>query len=278
MTIALLPFLGWITQLQGWKTATTVWGIFLIASAVVLLYFVKQKRPEYYGLLPDGAAPEKDLKIDHENLVSKGNKYAAVVQESEFTFKQAVKTSSYWMITGAWAVITIIVTGFSLHFIPFLTDKGINPVLAASMLALVSIFILPARIFGSLLSDHVKKSWQKYTLSVSLFSITLGLIIFLIVPNTFGIYVLLIFYGLGFGAYVPLNNLMLARFFGRKAFGTILGVLQLITSPVAFLSPIYTGWIYDTSGSYVPAFTLFAVLGIATTAMVCFIRAPHPPQ
>jgi MFS family permease len=278
ITIVMLPLLSWIIQQNGWRTATTVWGIILIISAGILLYFVKQYRPEHYGLLPDGALANNEFYAEKENTSPDAAQIVSTVQETEFTFKQAAKTSSYWMIVAGWSVITIIVSGVSLHLVPFLTDEGINPIVAASTLGLMILFILPARILGSLMSDHVKKNLHKYTLSASMFLITLGLIIFLIIPNTFGIYALLVLYGLGFGAYVPLNNLAMARFFGRKAFGSILGVSQLITAPLAFLSPIYTGWIYDTRSSYVPAFTIFAVLGLIGTAMVCFIRSPRLPQ
>jgi MFS family permease len=278
ITIALLPVLSWLTQQHGWKIATTIWGICLILSSGILLYFVKQKRPEYYGLNPDGALPIASLNNNKVSLINDSNKYAAAIQETEFTFKQAVRTSSYWMVVAGWSIITIIVSGLSLHIVPFLTDRGIDPVVAASMLAIAIFFILPARILGSLMSDYVKKNWQKYTLSTSMLLITLGLIILLLMPNALGIYFLLALYGLGFGAYVPLNNLMLARFFGRKDFGSILGVIQLITAPLAFLSPLYTGWIYDTRGSYLPAFTLFAILGFVGTIMVCFIQLPRLPE
>jgi cyanate permease len=274
ITMALLPLIGWIIESFNWKVATTVWGIFLIAGAFILLYFVKLKRPEYYGLLPDGAVPDKHARANSEDLISTGNRYAAGVEETEYTFKQAVKSSSFWIVTGSWGIIVIIYSGFILHVVPFLTDRGIDPVAAASMLALMTFFILPTRIFGSLLSDHVNKKKQKYYLSASILLIALGLAVFLFMSNIFGVYLLLILFGLGFGAYIPLSNLLLARFFGRNAFANIIGVSQLITAPFAFISPIYTGWVYDTTRSYLPAFTFFAVLGFAGAVLILFIRVP----
>lgn len=197
ITIAMLPVLSWITQQHGWRTATTFWGICLVVSAVVLFYFIRQHRPEYYGLLPDGYAATDDIQACKENPISDGKKRTASVQEEEFTFKQAAKTSSYWMIVAGWSVITLIVSGVSLHLIPFLTDTGISPIVAASMLAIMIFFILPARILGSLISDHVQKNRHKFTLSASMFLITLGLIIFLLIPNTFGIYALLVYLWVG---------------------------------------------------------------------------------
>ena len=133
-------------------------GFALVISAGILFYFVKQHRPEYYGLLPDGAIQTENIQANQENLISGGNKNTTSVQEVEFTFKQTTKTPSYWMIVAGWGVITIIVSGVSLHLIPFLTDTGINPIVAASMLSIMIFFILPARILGSLLSDHIKKN------------------------------------------------------------------------------------------------------------------------
>ena len=161
ITIGLLPLLGWIIQSFGWRAATTIWGIIITAGAFILLYFVKQKRPEYYGLLPDGAKPDKDARANSEDLISTGNRYAASIQETDFTFKQAVKSSSFWLITFGWGLMMIIYSGFILHVVPFLTDRGIDPVVAASMIAMMTFFILPTRIFGSIISDHVNKKQTK---------------------------------------------------------------------------------------------------------------------
>jgi nitrate/nitrite transporter NarK len=70
---------------------------------------------------------------------------------------------------------------------------------------------------------------------------------------------------------------MRARYFGRKAFGSIGGTSSMFVTPVGVIAPIYAGWVYDTTGSYMTAFTLFAVLLVVSASILPFIRPPKPP-
>ena len=56
-----------------------------------------------------------------------------------------------------------------------------------------------------------------------------------------------------------------------------MGVGMFINAPLGLLAPIFTGWIFDTYGSYSPAFTTFAVLLFCSTVLLLFLRPPGPP-
>ena len=101
--------------------------------------------------------------------------------------------------------------------------------------------------------------------------------IFLLNQTLATIYIWFILYGIGMGLGNTVNLLMRARYFGRKAFGSIAGVSRMIMTPIGIVAPIYVGWVYDTSGSYIPAFTLFAALLTLFTVLLSFARPPKPP-
>jgi len=272
---AVLPLLSWLIESQGWRQTSLIWGLVALACIPLFMVFVKPKRPEYYGLLPDGASPTPGTETTAENMMLKGREYAAHIQETEFTFKQAVRTPTYWMINIGWVVVTTIFSGFSLHIVPFLTDKGISPIAAGSMVALMTFFTIPSRIFGGLVADRVKKQHIRFLLVASLLLTSAGIVAIIISPTIGGIYVLLILYGLGLGAYTPLDILLRGRYFGRKAYGLIQGLSTIISAPISFFAPIYTGWIYETTGSYTTAFILFAVLAAVGAVAMCFARVPR---
>jgi len=71
--------------------------------------------------------------------------------------------------------------------------------------------------------------------------------------------------------------LIIGRYFGRKAFGSILGTMVAILAPVGLLAPVYYGWIFDSTGSYNPAFLTVLILAAAATLTTLFIRVPRPP-
>jgi MFS family permease len=91
------------------------------------------------------------------------------------------------------------------------------------------------------------------------------------------IYVWFILYGIGMGAGITLNPAITARYFGRKAFGLIRGTSMFFLTPVGVAAPIYAGWVYDTTGQYISAFMLFAVLLVVSSAILPFVKPPKPP-
>ena len=91
------------------------------------------------------------------------------------------------------------------------------------------------------------------------------------------IYVWFILYGIGFGVGMGLMFPMRARYFGRKAFGSVSGSSSLLMTPVGVAAPVYLGWVYDTTGSYITAFTLIAVLVGISAVLAFFILPPKPP-
>ena len=52
---------------------------------------------------------------------------------------------------------------------------------------------------------------------------------------------------------------------------------MMLLAPVGVTAPISVGWIYDTTGSYSTAFSLFTVLLAVASLMLLFVKPPHPP-
>ena len=106
---------------------------------------------------------------------------------------------------------------------------------------------------------------------------TAGIIVFLLNQSIAMIYVWFIFFSVGAGATWTLVNLIMARYFGRKAFGSIIGFQTIVMMPGGIAAPIYAGWVYDTTSSYVTVFTFFAALLTFATMSMFFARPPKPP-
>ncbi len=70
---------------------------------------------------------------------------------------------------------------------------------------------------------------------------------------------------------------MTARYFGRKAYGSIQGSKMMFMTPFSMVAPVYAGWVHDTTGSYVNAISLLTVLGFISTVIICFVLPPKPP-
>ncbi len=251
-------------------------GVVMLLIGLPLAWFcIKQHRPEYYGLLPDGATTVEKT-TDTKQLMDRGAEYAAEVKEVEFTARQAWKTRAYWLLVVTAVIPVSVMLIMNTHSIPFLTDIGINPVKAAGMMSIYVGVSIPFRFIGGLIADHVRADRLRFILVGAFLVEAIGVAIFLRSQSIATIYIWFISYGIGLGTVDTLRPLLLARYFGRKAYGSIRGSISMLTSPFGMASPIYAGWIYDTTHNYSTVFRQFA-LGLAIAAIAaCFILPPKP--
>ncbi len=272
-----LPLVAWLITIQGWRMTCLVGGVVMWLVGLPLAWFcLKQRRPEYYGLLPDGATAEEEA-TNASRMIEKGVKYASKVEEVEFTLRQAIRTPVFWVLMGANALHSTAFPAINMHSVPFLTDRGFDPILAAGILAMSYMVGLPFRLVGGFLADRVSSHHLRFILVGAYFMEALAFAVFLLHQTVPMIYAWFILYGIGFGILWPVLPAMRARYFGRKAFGSIQGVSTMITTPIGIAAPIYCGWIYDTTGSYITAFTLIAALLGFSTVLAAFILPPKPP-
>jgi sugar phosphate permease len=277
-TIAVLPLIAWLIGNIGWRPTCVLGGaIMLLVGLPLIWFFVKQRRPEYYGLLPDGATAPAAADPDRARMISKGVEYAAHVQEYEFTFRQAIRTRSYWLFAAAWAAGNLAMMPLMVHFIPFLTDMGIDPVRASLMMATAGVAAIPTRLAGGLLADRAGKRRMRLVGMASFLLIAAGVAAYQLVQSVAMAQVFLILYYVGFTASLPLYTAIGVRYFGRKSIGKIQGSITLFMMPFGVMAPVYVGWIFDRTGSYATAFNLSIGLLLLAAALILFARPPKPP-
>jgi MFS family permease len=274
--VVVLPVVNWLVTVQDWRTTCVTWGIIMLIGIPLTLIFVRQRRPEYYGLLPDGARLEPGAATDMHTLVEQGVEYASSLQETEFSFRQAIRTPTFWMISSAFGLHTIIIGGFILHIIPFLTDIGFEQTVASGMMGLMVFFTIPARFLGGFLVDHVKKSRLQYLMAGTFLLQAASFGIFLLSGSTASVYSLLVLFGLSSGASIPLLIVIIGRYFGRKDYGSIIGFCMMFQA-VSLVGPVFSGWIYDTYGDYTIAFTTLTAIAVIAALILCLVRAPILP-
>ncbi|MFC1952152.1 MFS transporter [Chloroflexota bacterium] len=275
--VLVLPLVAWLIIIHGWRMTCVIGGVVMwLVGLPLAWFFVKQHRPEYYGLLPDGATVEEEA-TEVSRMIDRGVEYATEVEEVEFTLRQAIRTPAYWLLIASRAAQSMVTIAIIIHCIPFLTDMGIDPLVAAVIISMTSIARIPARFISGLIADRIKKDHLRFLLAGTYLLQAAGITAFLLNQTMPMIYVFFILYNLGMGMSLPINTVMSARYFGRKAFGSIRGSSMIFITPIGAIAPIYAGWIYDTTGSYVTAFTLFAVLLALAVVVISLTFPPKPP-
>jgi MFS family permease len=273
----LLPAITFIIDNAGWRWACVAGGATMLCVGMPLVIFcIRDKRPEYYGLLPDGAKP-KENSADSGQMVQTGVNYASEVDEIEFTARQAFATPTYWVMVVAQAIYGAIHNAISVHVIPFLTDTGVSAAAAAGMVTITGVFTLGLRFAGGVIIDRVPVKSLRFIFGASYFVQALSLVATLMGNTPVWMYTFLTLNYLGFGMSLMLQSFIWGRYYGRKAFGSIRGFSAIVMIPFAFIAPIYTGWVFDKTGSYTNAWAVMAVICVFAGVLMFFARPPKAP-
>jgi len=274
----ILPLVAWLISTYDWRVTASIGGLVMWFVGIPLVWFViKQRRPEYYGLLPDGASVEGNVD-DTRDIITRGVEYAAGVEEVEFTVRQAMRTPTFWMLMVVNACHSLAMPAMNVHGIPFLTDWGMEQVSAAGVLAIMVASSIPTRFIGGFLADRISRGHLRFLMGGAYLVQAAGFAVFLLNQTTAMIYVWFVLYGIAQGIGIGIMAPMRARYFGRKSFGSIAGVSRLFMTPVGIAAPIYLGWVYDTTGSYISAFVIIAGLVALSGVMAFFVMPPKPPS
>ncbi len=276
----LIPMVTWLLMVYGWRLAFLITGVATLLIGLPLTwFFMKPKRPEYYGWLPDGKRVGEEVASDTEATIKAGVDYAAeTTGEVEFTVRQALRDRIWWIFVVAISLRAMVAPALFVHLIPFLTDRGVDPMVAAGAMGTMVFMQIPGRLLFGWLGDRVRLTRLKYLKMVAIFVEGLGIFILIQATSLPWIWVFLVVYGLGLGAGISITPPMRGRYWGRKAYATIQGMMMPFTMIAGVIAPVYAGWTYDTTGSYISAFQMLLIGLLAAFAVTFFLNPPKPPK
>jgi len=273
------PFMTLLLILYGWRAAFLLAGILTWIICVPTTWFlVKPHRPEYYGLMPDGVTSGGGAVGCAAALIADGEEYARGVGEVEFTLRQAMRTKAFWILTGYEVLYSLFWASIGVHQIPHLTDMGIDPLAAATVLGFMVLMSAPGRVVGGFLCDRVPINSLRYVVIAGYSLQALGMFILINARAMWMVYLFTVLTGFGGGIGWTSRALLRGRFFGRKAFATIYGTIVMIALPATIIAPIYVGWVYDLTRSYAAAFTQSLILLLIVIGSFFFLKPPKPPD
>jgi len=270
----LVPVVAWLITDYGWRTAVIALAIGAFVVGWGMSFLLKPHGPEHYGLRMDGKkeGPVKEASapaaVHGAHVSAKGDG-----AWEGLTLKEAMKTQAFWLLVVAFTFSHTALSAIVVHQIPFIEDMGISKVLAAAALGTMTLMSTPGRLSGGWLADR----WNvKYLYLIASVVQAAGLFIFSRATSMSWVWAFVVIYGLSYGLRIPLEPVMRANLFGRKAFGAIMGYLSAFAITGSFAGPYFAGWIFDTTGNYVIAFLTFAAMMVVAGIVVLFIKSPLP--
>ncbi len=148
---------------------------------------------------------------------------------------------------------------------------------ACLLVLLAGIVGLATRFGVGFMVDRIKKQYLRFLYGGAILLQAIGITVFLLKQTLGMVYPFLILHNIGGGVNVIMMTIIASRYFGRKAYGSIRGTSMAIGMPLGILGPIFMGWVYDTTGSYLTAFTVFAVAAALGGFLTFLAPPPKPP-
>ena len=196
-------------------------------------------------------------------------------EEPDFTATQALKTPAFWMLTIAQVASSVAIVTLALHLVPKLTDTGMSPPAAALVQTAYTLVALPAQFISGYLAERLPKTLM---IAFFLFLQGTGILVIALFDSVAMAYVFALLYGIGFGGRSPLTTAIRGDYFGRKAFATIMGISQFPMNVAMIFAPLFAGYMFDTTGTYIVPFTTFAALSYMGAILMLFVRKPKLGQ
>ncbi len=267
--IIIVPLSMWIILVSGWRLAYIVVGAIMALVILPLSWRFIRGDPQELGLLPDGDS--------HSPVGQPSPSAAASGLTANKSLAQAMRTRPYWLLSAGW--FTCGFAGFMVatHLVPFATDVGMDPMHAASALALMGVFSAIGSLGMGAISDRVGR---KNPLAIIYFSrfLAFPLIMAPVVSGNFiPIYAFAIVFGVGQLATLPLASALVREIYGQQSMGVILGTILLVHQIGAAIGVYLGGALFDVTGSYYWAFFMASALSLVAAVSSYMIREERRP-
>ena len=270
-----IQIISFIAIRYGWRAAYRYWGI-LSFILILPLVLIMRRRPEDIGLLPDGASPQEMAQVD---ALARGSRAGSMSGggpgvEFSWTAKEAWRTPSYWLI-GATAVMGTIATGTTGYsLVPYLYEEaGITKTQAVGVLSFGT-FLSISNLAWGYLADLITPRW---CLVICLAG-TAAMLLFLMTVDTLAMALgFALVWGIFSGSVGSLEQMVLAQYYGRESYGTIVGLLNPLQTFGLGIGPVLATVFQQTVGNYTIFYSILFSAHLAGALFMLFARQPARP-
>jgi predicted MFS family arabinose efflux permease len=178
----------------------------------------------------------------------------------------ALRSAPLWQLNGSYFVCGMTVSLFTIHFIPFATDRGFTLETAAHAFGLMAM----CSVAGSLLSGVISDRLGRKNVLALAYLIRAGTFAQLLLwHHEMALYVFAVVGGLVWLATPPSTLALTGEIYGLRSLGTLGSVSLLAHQIGGGISVWLAGKLYDLTGSYDIAFTL-AIIALLAASLISF--------
>ncbi len=254
------PLIARLLEAYGWRSTLLMMGVAILVLGIPLCLVVRD-RPEDSGYLPDGdTAP-----ANAETGAPDSPPYP------QMRLGEVLRTPAFWLLALAFTVSFGLTNTVITHHMAYLRTIGFSTTQGVWLLTIFSFVGIPSRLLMGWLGDVMDK---RKLLAVLFFIGFIGVLALARAQSLWHLVVYAVALGIAWNGSVPLRGSIQLQYFGSKSYGSILGLFFTVITVGGSLAPIMAGWIYDTTGSYRPAFYFLAAAMLAAAPLFLLVRPP----
>ena len=250
---AVVPFFAvFLVNHLGWRPALQVLGASIIAIAMPLAWFVRE-RPE-----PDQSevsnSPVRQAPA-RQGSTRPSSSFMPILRDGPFYLLLVASMCSIGAVGGMMQNLKLYMS-LDLHFAQGQT---------APVLSLVLVSSLAGRLFVGWLADLWPK---KYVMLLTYSIVAVAVVLLLFAHSRPTLYLFAVVFGIGLGGDYMIIPLMAAELFAESVLARVLGVLLTAGVAAEALAPMVVAAIRDRTGIYANGFVVLLVLAAVGAAAV----------
>ena len=235
--------------LFGWRQAATIAALFFFATGLPLAQVIRH-RPEPYGYLPDGNQSPA-------TTGDPGTRQVQGIEADSFTVKDALRSTTFWLVLFATSVFNFHTGLYNVHIIPHMRNVGFSAKGAATVIALYGVTQTIGRPLWGWVGDRIGR-YRVVMMSHLIMGIGWVAIAFVSSGNFWTVALYFVAFAPGHAAHQSNHQAVMADFFGTRRYATIRGLMSSLALVGGVLGPIFAGRMFDVYGNYRRAFLIIA--------------------
>ncbi|PYM92580.1 MAG: MFS transporter [Candidatus Rokuibacteriota bacterium] len=231
-----MPLEAWLVDRLGWRKALVVLAVVLAVPTIPIHALLLRRPPR---LAARGTTAER-----------------AGAEVPGLTLGEAVRTGVFWVLVLAFLAGNFTTNTVTVHLIPYLSDRGYSPALAAAMVGWMGAMQLPARLvfapIAARFGHRVVTATIFFMQAASVAQLALARRLPTLAP-------MVIMLGAANGMATLARATMVASVFGPRHYGSISGAVALAANGARSIAPVVASLLQVALGGYERVFWLLAV-------------------
>ncbi|MFC1868116.1 MFS transporter [Thermodesulfobacteriota bacterium] len=252
-TMIMPPIASHLISTYGWRNSYVILAVIGFVLVVLAAQFLRHS----------------PYQADHSISSDSSTDHVSSSGTTLLSFREALCTKQFWMLSVLYffflyALLTVLV-----HVAIRATGSGVSAKSAANILAIIGGACVIGMYGAGITADKIG---NKRTLIISFVLMAISLLCLLVAETTRSFYVFAAIFGLSYGGMQVLFSPLVADLFGLGSHGVILGGSAFGGSIGAAMGPFMSGYIYDLTKSYNPAFIICLLMTILSVFLASFLK------